>query len=691
MGDFSGAGQAAGLEVWRIEDKVSVPVPKKMYGQFYEGDSYICLKTTQKPKSSSLNWDLFFWLGSESSQDEQGIAAYKTVELDEELGGAAVQHRETQGHESDLFMQSFTAVRYLKGGVASGFNHVERDAYETRLLQLKGARMVRVSVVPLNASSLNAGDVFVLDMGLSIIQWNGSEANRKEKAKALSVCLDIKDNERGGKATITACDQGAEPEDFWKALGGRGAVAPAVSDDEAALVKTAPKLLQVSDASGALVTSQVAGDVLDKAMLSTKDVFILDIGAEIYVWVGKEATSEERRAGMDLGNKYVAEAARPKGTRVSKVMEGTEPTVFKSNFAKWEEVALPTPGDFTPRGNIAVKRTSSANLGNEMVEALMTPRGSAEEIDDGSGKTDVYRVEGFEKVAIDESMHGQFFAGDSYIVLYTYTQQNKQRYIIYFWLGAQSSQDEKGAAAILVTKMDDELGGAATQVRVAMGKEPAHFVTCFHGKMVVHSGGKASGFKNKAEKDEYDADGVSLFHVRGTGEEDTRAVQVEEKATSLNSGDCFVLLTPSTMYVWLGSGSNDTEQVVANKVATTMQAKRAVETVAEGSEPEAFWSAIGGKAEYPSSKVLSDASREPMLFHLSNSTGRTVVEPVYDFSQVRRARRPPGMTSPHLLGRAAPAPPIPPFPPILLAPPIPPAPPALTRPGPPVGRAGRRT
>ena len=31
-----------------------------------------------------------------------------------------------------------------------------------------------------------------------------------------------------------------------------------------------------------------------------------------------------------------------------------------------------------------------------------------------------------------------------------------------------------------------------------MGKEPAHFVRLFQGALVVHSGGKASAFKNRA-------------------------------------------------------------------------------------------------------------------------------------------------------------------------------------------------
>ena len=130
--EFAGAGAKPGMEVWRIESMVPKLVPIKMHGHFYDGDAYICLKTTQRPKSTTLVHDIFFWLGAEVSQDEQGVAAYKTVELDESLGGGPTQHRETQGHESELFLQSFKSVQYLKGGVASGFTHVSRDQYETR-------------------------------------------------------------------------------------------------------------------------------------------------------------------------------------------------------------------------------------------------------------------------------------------------------------------------------------------------------------------------------------------------------------------------------------------------------------------------------------------------------------------------------------------------------------------------------
>ena len=166
-----------------------------------------------------------------------------------------------------------------------------------------------------------------------------------------------------------------------------------------------------------------------------------------------------------------------------------------------------------------------------------------------------------------------------------------------------------------------------------MGKEPLHFVACFKGKMVVHSGGTASAFKNRQDSDSYDVDGVSLFHVRGVDQYDTRAVQVEERASALNGGDCFVLLTPKVMFVWKGAGANEEEEATALSIAKILQESRSLQEVKEGAEPEAFWSALGGKAEYPKVRAEAEAEMDPMLYLCSNATGRFEMESIFDFSQ----------------------------------------------------------
>ena len=150
----------------------------------------------------------------------------------------------------------------------------------------------------------------------------------------------------------------------------------------------------------------------------------------------------------------------------------------------------------------------------------------------------------------------------------------------------------------------------------------------FVGKMVVFSGGKASGFKNIHDHDTYDTDGTRLFRVRGTCAEDVRAVQVEEKPSSLNSEDVFVLETPSKTFIWSGQASVEDEVEIAKAIIKIVSPGRDPEIVSEGSEPDDFWEALGGQGDY--SKVAVDFDKpilDPRLFHckeMSNGSLRAI-------------------------------------------------------------------
>jgi hypothetical protein len=65
-----GVGQTPSLNIWRIEKFIVKEVPKNTYGTFYEGDSYIVLHTYKVPGNQKLMWNIHFWLGKESTQDE---------------------------------------------------------------------------------------------------------------------------------------------------------------------------------------------------------------------------------------------------------------------------------------------------------------------------------------------------------------------------------------------------------------------------------------------------------------------------------------------------------------------------------------------------------------------------------------------------------------------------------------------
>ena len=81
-------------------------------------------------------------------QDESGSAAMLAVELDDALAGAPTQHRELQESESQRFLSYFkTGVKYLAGGVKSGFTHYDPEDVEKRLFRVKGKKNVQIKQV----------------------------------------------------------------------------------------------------------------------------------------------------------------------------------------------------------------------------------------------------------------------------------------------------------------------------------------------------------------------------------------------------------------------------------------------------------------------------------------------------------------------------------------------------------------
>jgi len=326
------AGKNVGLEIWRVEKfQIKAWAPKD-YGKFYSGDSYIVLNTYKK--ENALAWDVHFWLGTHTTQDEAGTAAYKTVELDDFLGGAPIQHREVQGYESSLFMTYFkNQIMILEGGIESGFNHVKPEEYRARLLHFKGKKNVRVSEVPLSKDSLNSGDVFILDNGLKIYQWNGKQSAPAERFKASTVARAI-DDERKGLATVTVFEEGAkDAKPFWDLLGGEGPVKSAAEGGADEETKSTKVLFQLSDASGKMEFKQVAlGADVKKSKLVSEDVMILDNGAEVFAWIGKGASAGEKKQALQFAHDYLIKFNRPAHTPISRILEGGENEVFNASF-----------------------------------------------------------------------------------------------------------------------------------------------------------------------------------------------------------------------------------------------------------------------------------------------------------------------------------------------------------------------
>uniref|UniRef100_A0A8D8U9H9 Gelsolin n=1 Tax=Cacopsylla melanoneura TaxID=428564 RepID=A0A8D8U9H9_9HEMI len=349
---FVNSGRVPGLKIWRIEKFEPVPVPEKSYGKFYSGDSYIILNTKEEKgnKKKPFSWDIHYWLGKDTSQDESGAAAILSVDLDDSLGGAPVQHREVEEHESQIFLSYFKpGVRYMPGGVASGFNHVDINAPgEKKLYQIKGKKNIRVRQVALTVGSMNKGDCFALDTGTEVLVYVGSKAARTERLKAISVANQIRDQDHNGRATVGIIDENSTPVEinrFFTELGSAGsnnqvADVPYGGDDAEFETKQdkAVKLFKVSDASGTIKSEQIEQIPLAQKSLTAGDAYILDtVTSGIYVWIGKESSTAEKVESLKRGQSFLTNNNYPAWTKLSRVVQGAEPTAFKQYFSEWRD------------------------------------------------------------------------------------------------------------------------------------------------------------------------------------------------------------------------------------------------------------------------------------------------------------------------------------------------------------------
>jgi len=637
-----------------------VPIPSEAWGKFFTGDSYIIFSSSPYGtaggtgvKSGIANGrveqHVHFWLGSETSTDESAIAAYKSVELDEHLGKTPIQHREVQGQESKRFLAYFKkGLRYLNGGAKTGLNHYEKDM-SVKLFQVKGKRKPIVrQLSTVSWAEMNRGDSYVLDVPeeMKVIIWRGSNSNKFEWVQAAKFADTLKLEHGDSEIETVVVDDGmenigTEDGDLFNSilpLSQKSELkeAGAVPDEEPGVARGKLKLYRCSDDSGKLILTEVKDGPLLQEDLKSDDSYLIDNGNfGIWVWIGKKASQGERREAMRNAQGFIKAKQLKPGTNVTRVIDGGEPADFKTLFKKWRDA-----GEVTSFNN----KTSSTGVGRGIAKTVQTkfdaktlhenPQVAANTgmVDDGSGVKEVFRVEMFDLVEVPEEKHGIFFSGDCYVILYAYSDGSKDHYIIYYWLGDHCSQDEAGAAALRTTELDDRLGGFPVQVRVVEGKEPAHFLAIFGGKMTIFQGGRASSF----DGDEAVDTGIPssyLLQVRGSSQLNCKAIQEEFSASSLNTNDCFVLVTSEDVIVWYGKGSTGDEREMAKSIALGKSPDP--EFMFEGQEKKHFWVTLGGKQPYFDEKVLKQDEEvsPPRLFQLSNASGNIAVEEIVEFDQ----------------------------------------------------------
>ncbi|XP_076914396.1 villin-5-like [Bidens hawaiensis] len=628
---FIGVGHKVGIEVWRIQNSKLVALPEFTHGKFKRADCYIVLKTNAS-KGGTFRYDMHYWIGKDSSEDEADIAATKTLELDAALGGRSVQYRELQGYESERFLSCFKPCIMPE--------EAESREHKNCMFVCKGKQVVRVEEVPCARSSLNHDAIFILDTKNKIFQFNGSNTSIQERARAIDVVKYISDTYHDSKCDIAAIEDGrlmADPEagEFWTFFGGFAPLPRKTNIKEAQISHqdVPTQLFCFKDGQ----PERVAAGSLTKKLLENSNCYLLDCGSELYLWMGRGTSIELRKSASKAAEEYLRDQDRPR-SKIIRIVEFYETVSFRSKFNFW-----PQPSDVLASQDGRGKVAALLKRQGLDIKGLIKNAPKEEEEEepqpyiDCSGALEVWLVNGKEKTLLSDIDQCKFYTGDCYIFQYTYTGEGQEECLLGTWFGKQSVKEDRESALAQAYKMLESVKFLATQARVYEGNEPFLFYAIFQS-FVVLKGGLSNGYKNyiseKGIPDEtYKEDGIALFRVQGYGPENMQSIQVEAVASSLNSSYCYLLHKDSLVFTWKGSQTSVEDHELADRHLDVIKPELQTRVFKERAESDEFWEILGGKTEYGNQKIPRDAERDPHLFSCTYSKEGLRVYEIYNFSQ----------------------------------------------------------
>ncbi|NWU93304.1 CAPG protein, partial [Upupa epops] len=196
--------------------------------------------------------------------------------------------------------------------------------------------------------------------------------------------------------------------------------------------------------------------------------------------------------------------------------------------------------------------------------------------------------------------------------------------------GRDSSQDERGACALLSTQLSAVLPDRPVTHREVQGNESDAFMEYFPHGVTYQEGGVDSAFKPTRP-----SPGTSpvrrLYQVKG--KKRVRASERTPDWGSFNTGDCFILDLGQSLFVWCGARSNVLERSRAQELAAAIRdgergGTARLELVRDGEEPPELLQALGPKPPLqegsPEEDVVADERHAvaAVLYRVSDATGR---------------------------------------------------------------------
>ncbi|KAJ3217708.1 hypothetical protein HDU67_007404 [Dinochytrium kinnereticum] len=345
-------GEQTGLFVFRIENMRPEILPLDQFGRFCVADCYIVLSSTEADSgeahadASKLIHKIWTWIGKEAEMDKRFCCAMYAVGLKNAIGGFT-----TETEESSDFAELFGgSLEHLDGSFAteSGLFVTEKTRqYPLRLYRIQGKINVFLQLVAPSSSSLESSNVYLIDAGLEIVQWNGSTSSLGGRSKCRMLCESINASERVGRAQIFEMNEGEEDEWLWDILDGLEDHSKESGLPEATVYPSTVTLYRAPALTGDELSEEaldpvknvvVSNERLKRTMLKSDGCFVLDVGCEVFLWIGLAAKPEMKVVAGEMMARVIRLSDRPPWLALHRAIDGHEPESFKLRFQDWAEL-----------------------------------------------------------------------------------------------------------------------------------------------------------------------------------------------------------------------------------------------------------------------------------------------------------------------------------------------------------------
>ncbi|GAB0094603.1 uncharacterized protein DMENIID0001_099230 [Sergentomyia squamirostris] len=535
------------------------------------------------------------------------------------------------------------------------------------LLQIKGRTHVQTRLVEPIYSSINSGDCFVLITPDKLFRFVGCMANVIEKTRSQHICAFILEHRDLGcgstrELVVTDAKPGVHDDDFWQVLKrpkdwqcvGAGHTD---EDDlfEVCLVET--NMVYEYNDEQLHPVDEYWGAVPKIELLSPDKVFVFNFATEIYVWSGKNADSDAKRAALRLTQEMFnsgydyddcelnpVEFATMAGDREDNIMEivrkrkphyaewcllarltqHMETVLFREKFLDWpdyrrdplcqEYSILGVSGIKPPDGDL-LYHSGAYEEPNVILENTNLGRGhfyydpdTMRHFDIHTESVQMWQIQENTFDTVDESSFGHFYADGSYIIKWIYRISVTVRELsgnisnratvgrdrcAYFCWQGNSSSANEKGAAALFTVELDKEKGS--QIRVRQGQEDTVFIRLFK-IMVIHS------------QRSVDPTQWRLYIVSGNDCHETLLTEVPCTMSQLRSRTCFILTNSHQGHIitWQGCNASENSVKITENAVNHIREQKSqgffgdtddikVTAEIEGQESEEFFEVLGGK------------------------------------------------------------------------------------------------